>query len=103
VQRAAVLTGLREAPQNLWQQSERYWQNISQNYQDFDLRQQLIVAAENLTFAQWQTYFLNDVVNNPRRIMIYTVGQFEDQQLVGDDRIENAESFKLSQQRYRFQ
>lgn len=101
-QRNAVLSRLYQTPQNLWEQSERYWQDIKRGHDRFDSRQQLIAAMEGLSFAQWRDYFIEDVANNQRRLYIYTVGQFTQQEDVAGDDIDDMQRFKSQMPTYVF-
>ena len=92
--RNSLLSRLSEAPQNLPEQAGRYWQDIGQGYLQFDSRQQLIAAMTALTYQQWQAFFLEDVVDNPRRIVIYTRGKFVDQAPETAKEIQSIEEFK---------
>jgi len=102
-QRKAVLSKLSEQPQNLAQQAQRYWADISQNYYQFDFREQLIAAMESLTYQQWQQFFAEDVIENKRRITVYTVGQFADQVTVQGEPIKVPADFKAPLPVYTFQ
>lgn len=101
--RNALLLRLSEAPQNLWEQSERYWKDIGQGYYQFDFRQQLIAAMEALSFEQWLRFFVEDVVDNKRRIAIYTTGKFAGKEEgVSGAAITDVESFKTAVPYYSF-
>ncbi|WP_101757468.1 insulinase family protein [Oceanicoccus sp. KOV_DT_Chl] len=102
-QRKAVLSRLSEAPQNLLDQSELYWRDISQNYEQFDFRAQLIAAMKSLTFQQWRDYFVNDVIENPRRMVIFSEGQFVEAGEVSGQPVVDVEAFKESLPSYSFQ
>ncbi len=101
-QRNAVLSKLAEEPQNLGQQAQRYWQDIGQNYYQFDFREQLIEAMESLTYSQWQQFFSEDVISNDRRILVYTVGKFNEQAEVTGESIDSPAEFKSPLATYRF-
>jgi secreted Zn-dependent insulinase-like peptidase len=100
--RDSLLSRLSEAPQNLSEQADRYWQDIGQGYFQFDSRQQLIAAMTALTYPQWQAFFTEDVLDNPRRIVIYTRGKFTDQAPISGESIEDIGEFKLQQSFYPF-
>lgn len=101
-QRSAVLSRLSEEPQNLWEQSGRYWKNLSEGYYLFDFRQQLITAMKSLTFAQWRQFFVQDVIENNRRIHVYTNGQFSKQGAVTGQPVTDVQVFKSAQPSYQF-
>ncbi|TNF06945.1 MAG: hypothetical protein EP323_04010, partial [Gammaproteobacteria bacterium] len=50
--RAAILTGLREKPKSLAEQSARYWGSVDLRDYDFSRRQQIIAAIEKMTLPQ---------------------------------------------------
>jgi len=101
-QKAAILTRLRESPQNQNEQAARYWQDIVQGYYQFGFRDGLINALESLTLEQWRSYFVSDVIQNQRRLTAYTVGDFNQQPGVQGQNIENIEGFKASLPFYQF-
>ncbi len=101
-QKTTILTRLRESPQNQHEQSTRYWQDIAQGYYQFDFREGLISALENLTLEQWKDYFVSDVIQNQRRLIAYTVGKFDQQPAVTGQNIEDIALFKASLPFYRF-
>ena len=102
-QRNAVLSKLSEKPQNLSQQAQRYWQDISQNYYQFDSREQLIDAMQSLSYPQWQQFFVEDVIENHRHMIVYTVGQFTGQAEVSGESLDNPADFKALLPVYTFQ
>lgn len=102
IQRAAVLSHLKEEPQSLFEQSERYWKDIAQGYYDFDFREQLIAAMEALSFEDWKSYHQQEVLNNPRRLLIYSEGQFSDQAAVTGMPVDNTTSFQSRLGHYTF-
>ncbi len=102
-QRNAVLSKLAEQPQNLDQQTQRYWSDIGQNYHQFDFRQQLIDAVQSLTYQQWQQFFVEDLIENNRRLTIYTVGQFANQAKLSGESLDNPADFKALLPAYTFQ
>ena len=102
-QRNAVLSKLAEQPQNLDQQTQRYWSDIGQNYHQFDFRQQLIDAVQSLTYQQWQQFFVEDLIENNRRLTIYTVGQFANQAKLSGESLDNSADFKALLPAYTFQ
>ncbi|TNE77374.1 MAG: hypothetical protein EP334_06805, partial [Gammaproteobacteria bacterium] len=50
--REAILTGLREKPKSLAEQSSRYWSSIDLRDYSFDRRQQIIAAVEAMTLPE---------------------------------------------------
>jgi secreted Zn-dependent insulinase-like peptidase len=101
--RDAVLVRLAESPKNLWEQSERYWKDIAQNYYDFDSRQQLIDALKSLTSSEWKQYFQEDVrAIHQHAIWVYSQGQFSSQANLQIVPIENVADFKSKQGYYSF-
>lgn len=101
--RKAVLLRLAESPKNLWEQSERYWQDIAHNYYDFNFKQQLITAMESLTLTEWQQYFQQDMAGANRRMLwLYSAGQFASQPALKTKEIDNVPVFKSAQGYYKF-
>lgn len=102
-QRNVVILRLLETPQNLWQQSERYWQDIIRHYYQFDFRQQLVTALEDLTLQQWRDFFVEDVIENQRRLLVYTEGKFTEQPDLTAEPIEQVPVYKSTVPYYSFQ
>ena len=100
--KAPVITRLRESPHNQGEQSARYWQDISQGYWGFDFRERLLDALESLTLEQWRSYFAEDVTNNRKRLVAYTVGKFDQQSAIDGQKIDDIDQFKSSVPSYRF-
>ncbi|MEE8058723.1 MAG: insulinase family protein [Pseudomonadales bacterium] len=101
--REALVLLLSESPQNLWEQSEQYWQDIAQNYYQFDFKEQLIAAVKSVTLDEWRQYFTEDIVGRQSRaIWIYSVGQFTEQSTIGETPIESVPLFKSKQAYYHF-
>ena len=100
--RNALVDLLSQAPQNLLEESNRYWQDITNGYYGFDFRIQLISAMRALTFSQWKDFFTEDVVENERQLVIYTQGKFSDQAISDGKNIEEVERFKASTEYYLF-
>ena len=101
-QREAVLLRLEEKPQNLWQQSQRYWQDIREGNSGFDQRQRLIEVIRQLTFEQWRAFFVEDVIENPRRLILFARGQFATDDPLAGKAISDTESFKKQAEYYEF-
>ncbi|WP_461481867.1 insulinase family protein [Porticoccus sp.] len=55
--RAALLTGLKEKPKSLAEQSARYWGSIDLRDYDFSRRQQLIAAVERMGLPDMRTTY----------------------------------------------
>ncbi len=53
----ALLNEVLRPEENLWQRAEFYWQSLARKQYDFDSKQQLAAAIEDLDYAQWQAYF----------------------------------------------
>jgi insulysin len=102
--RQALIQRLSESPKNIWEQSGRYWQNIVQNYSEFDSREQLIEALEALTFEQWRAFFGQQISASKRQgLWVFSDGQFKDQALKEVDVIQEITAFKSQATYYQFQ
>lgn len=52
--KSAILVKLQQKPKNLWEQGDRYWNDIANDYEQFDSREQLIEHLNSLTLTEWQ-------------------------------------------------
>lgn len=60
-QRSALLSQLQEKPKNLFERAQRFWSDIQLHDYSFDRRMRLIEAVEQLDYARWRRYFLDDI------------------------------------------
>lgn len=70
-QRDALVLRIAEAPKNLFEQSLQYWDQIDQDYLDFDLKQQLVSALNELTLERWRTLFKQSFAPINNALWIY--------------------------------
>lgn len=103
IHRAALTQRLAEAPKNFGEAGERLWQDLTAGYRGFDSREQLIAAAQALTFEQWLALFRRDVLAPEGHSLWLAVdGKFTDGALEHGIDIADLARFKAAQNFYRF-
>ena len=58
---------------------------------------------QSLSYRQWQQFFVEDVIENHRHMIVYTVGQFTGQAEVSGKSLDNPADFKALLPVYTFQ
>lgn len=101
--RRALILKLQEQPQNLWEQSSEYWQDIQNSYYQFNAKALIIEALNELTIDEWRAIYRQQVASLSRALWIYTDGKFagsdESEPDISGHKVENLPTFK-SQLRY---
>ena len=69
----AVLTQLRESPQNLNEQGERYWQEILAEALKFDRRDKLIATVDGISAEAFNKYLGTVLTDNPRLLWLVSL------------------------------
>ena len=77
--KAGLVNRLRQSPKNLGELAGRYWGDLMDGYLTFDSREQVARIVEQLPKAAMTEYF-ESIQNqlDTQRLLIYTVGKFED-------------------------
>ena len=76
--RNALILELEEEPKNLFEQAGRYWRDLTRKRYDFDSREQLLAAVADIALEDWLTYFRQTHLEQPRSVLMYTSGRFDD-------------------------
>ncbi len=63
----SLITLIAEAPKNLYQQSERYWRNVILKDYDFNRRDELLQATQNITHQAFIEYYKRTFAASSRR------------------------------------
>ncbi len=71
--RRALRQRLAEAPTGLREAGDRLWQEIARGHLDFDSRERLLTAVDDLSFSAWYAGFV-DTLELPRALWIYSAG-----------------------------
>lgn len=101
--RQSLIQRLSEQPKSLWQQADQYWQDISLDFSQFDFKEQLIARLNEMTQAQWQGFFEQQVdLNKAPALWLYTQGQIDGAVPQAGLSIEDIPSFRQQQRRYHF-
>jgi secreted Zn-dependent insulinase-like peptidase len=101
--RAALAQLLKEEPKNLGEADARLWQDLNAGYLNFDSREQLLEAVENLTFEQWLALFRRDALAPAGHALWLAVdGRFPQQALRRGAAVNALQTFKEARQFYSF-
>lgn len=99
----ALISLLNEEPKSLSAQSVQYWQDITQSYHQFDLKEQLIREVELLTLYQWQLFYNNQIAVQSRKgLWIYSSGSSHGEKTVDGIAIDDIHAFKAKSDYYSF-
>lgn len=79
--RDALILDLEQAPKNLFEQAGRYWRDLTRKRYQYDSREQLIAAVNSITLDDWLQHFRDAHIENPRSVLIYTAGRFDDEDI----------------------
>jgi insulysin len=74
--RSALLQLLQEEPKNMWEQSDRYWQDIASAHYSFDSREKIIEALGKITLDDWRQYLAAQLDDDERSILLFNVGRW---------------------------
>lgn len=100
--RAALIQRLAESPSNQWEQGQRYWQDLLDDYTAFDSREQLIAALRAMSFDDWYRRIERYFDPRERRGFWLQVGGRRGIQDLAGERVESVPAFKEKQGYYRF-
>ena len=99
-----IMKRLRQAPTNLAESNDRYWQDIAYRYYDFDYRQRMLGALSALSFEQWQGIVGEHLFAADHQGMwLYTEGRFKTAGKLQGKMLENREAFESQRGYYSFQ
>jgi insulysin len=75
--KASLSLRLAEQPENLWDAAGRHWQDLLENYPEFNSRDQLIEALGDLQYADWLALTQRDLGETGQRaLLIYNSGKW---------------------------
>ncbi|WP_414729201.1 insulinase family protein [Zhongshania aliphaticivorans] len=100
--KASLLKRLAEQPENLWEAAGRHWQDLLENYPEFDSREQLVQALNALSYDDWLAAARRDLsATSQRGLLLYAAGKWPNR-LPEGKRVESAEKFKAKLPAYSF-
>ncbi len=70
--RSALVSLINRPHKNLDSEAGYFWDQIRQDYQNFDRREQLTQALQQLELAQWQGFYRDNFLPLPRRALVVT-------------------------------
>lgn len=77
-EKQAVISGILEQDRQLGDISGRFWQEIDRGNSNFDSREQLVKAIENVSLAQLQSTFRTALEQRERALLVTSEGQIAD-------------------------
>lgn len=92
--RTALVNEILRPDKNLWERAEFYWQSIAKQQFRFDGRQSLADAVEALTLADWQAYFREVFIDNPRSLQVAAAGRGGRLPAGSQETVQSAEALK---------
>jgi secreted Zn-dependent insulinase-like peptidase len=100
--KASLLKRLAEQPENLWEAAGRHWQDLLENYAQFDSREQLVQALNALSYGDWLAAAKRDLgATSQRGVLLYAAGKWPNHLPVGKQ-VQSAEEFKANLPAYSF-
>jgi secreted Zn-dependent insulinase-like peptidase len=77
-EKQAVISGILEQDRQLGDISGRFWREIDRGNSNFDSREQLVTAIENVSLAQLQSTFRAALEQRERALLVTSEGQITD-------------------------
>ena len=77
-EKQAVISGILEQDRQLGDISGRFWREIDRGNSNFDSREQLVTAIENVSLAQLQSTFRTALEQRERALLVTSEGQITD-------------------------
>jgi len=77
-EKQAVISGILEQDRQLGDISGRFWHEIDRGNSNFDSREQLVTAIENVSLAQLQSTFRTALEQRERALLVTSEGQITD-------------------------
>ncbi|WP_373079687.1 insulinase family protein [Zhongshania sp.] len=100
--KASLLKRLAEQPENLWEAAGRHWQDLLENYPEFNSRDLLVQALTELNYQDWMSMMTRDLSATTRRgLLLYAAGKWPSREPKGL-RVDSAEDFKGNLPAYSF-
>jgi secreted Zn-dependent insulinase-like peptidase len=70
--RSALVSLINRPHKNLYSEAGYFWDQVLQDYQNFDRREQLTQALQQLQLKQWQDFYRDNFLPLPRRALVVT-------------------------------
>jgi insulysin len=101
--KASLSLRLAEQPENLWDAAGRHWQDLLDNYLEFNSRDQLVEALGDLQYADWLALTQSDLGETGQRaLLVYNSGKWPQAVPMGKASGEPGQ-FKAALPAYRFE
>ena len=85
--RTSLVKDIMKAEEKLRDRSGRYWTEIDREHYTFESRENLTEAVTNISFADFQDFFLNSIIHpNVSRIVIRSYGKSGDKKMRRSDK-----------------
>ena len=85
--RTSLVKDIMKVEEKLRDRSGRYWTEIDREHYTFESRENLTEAVTNISFADFQDFFLNSIIHpNVSRIVIRSYGKSGDKKMRRSDK-----------------
>lgn len=74
--KTALIQRFQEEPKNMREQADRYWQDIAARHYNFDSRQRITEALNEITLEAWREYFSGHLSGNERSLLMFSAGRW---------------------------
>ncbi|MEM1113700.1 MAG: insulinase family protein, partial [Pseudomonadota bacterium] len=95
--RSALAGEIRRPDKNLWERAEYYWRSISKEQFEFDGRELLAGAVDEVSFEAWQQYYRETFLTDRHSLQVITPGAAAEFPELGQRRFDSAGEIKAQQ------
>ncbi len=96
--KAALLREILQPHKNITEQSEYFWREIARRELDFDSRERLAAALQDIDLAQWQAWFAKVALHDRAAVVMVATGRWGE--LPEGQLIADPAAFKTSRSQY---
>lgn len=98
--KVALISDITRPDKNLGERAAYYWRSIGNQRLDFASREHLAAAVDALSLADWQAYFAQVFIAQPRALQVVSPGQWKTFPGVSGKRYESATAIKAAHETY---
>lgn len=99
--KAALISDISKPDKNLGERAGFYWSSIAKKRLAFSSRLELEAAVEALTLADWQAYFRDVFIEQPRGLQMVSAGRWGKLPQVSGRRFDSASAVKQANEAYK--
>lgn len=97
---AALSSEILRPHKNLWERAEFYWQSIAKKQWDFDSRQSMAAAVEELTLDTWLQYYRDTFMQQRHSLQVASPGKWAELPDGGQRQVDSAGAIKKGHAHY---